>query len=77
MRLLLSQQVVVLIVGQLLHMLIARIVILFSRGSKESLEVLATACSAVLAVVGLTADRVHFELALDPRLQAVPLNLSN
>ena len=52
----------------------ARIVIVFGRGSKESLEVLATTCSAVFAIVGLAADRVQFELTLDPRCQAIPLD---
>ena len=52
----------------------ARIVFVFGRGSKESLEVLATTCSAVLAIVGLAADRVQFELTLDPRCQAILLD---
>ena len=72
-RLLLSHQVVVLI-AQRLHLQMARIVIVFGRGSKESLEVLATTCSAVLAIVGLAADRVQFELTLDPRCQAILLD---
>ena len=74
-RLLLSHQVVLLVCLRL-NLQMALIVIVFGRGSKESLEVLATTCSAVLAIIGLAADRIQFELTLDSRCQAIPLDLT-